>query len=357
MIIWGGITSDFQNTGGRYNPQTDSWTSTPILNAPSARQFHTMVWTGSEMIVWGGSNGASALSSGARYDPATDFWTATSTANAPFAKQKHSAVWAGSEMIVWAGQPYDTTGGRYNPSLNSWTATAATNAPSIRASHSAVWTAGLPTPVMIVWGGAAGDSYDIKGGRYNPKTDSWTPTSTVNAPPARKYHTAVWTGTEMIIWGGYYYDGNYNFPVIGGRYNPAADSWTLISTTNSPSGRYAHTAVWAGSEMIVWGGYFYDGAVNFFHTGGRYNPLADSWTATATAHAPSERQYHTAVWTGTEMIIWGGGYAGTYYNTGGRYNPERQLAEGIRQFEVRAYDQTGNVDPTPAFYSWTIDVP
>ena len=33
--------------------------------------------------------------------------------------------------------------------------------------------------------------------------DTWTPTSTTNAPDARDGHTAVWTGSEMIVWGGY----------------------------------------------------------------------------------------------------------------------------------------------------------
>ena len=32
--------------------------------------------------------------------------------------------------------------------------------------------------------------------------DSWIPTSTTNAPAARTAHTAVWTGSEMIVWGG-----------------------------------------------------------------------------------------------------------------------------------------------------------
>ena len=41
----------------------------------------------------------------------------------------------------------------------------------------------------------------------------------------------------------------------GGRYNPITDSWTATSTANAPTGRYAHTAVWTGSEMIIWGGY------------------------------------------------------------------------------------------------------
>ena len=49
------------NTGGRYNPSTDSWTATSTTNAPSARDDHTAVWTGSEMIVWGGYDGTSGF--------------------------------------------------------------------------------------------------------------------------------------------------------------------------------------------------------------------------------------------------------------------------------------------------------
>jgi len=47
---------------------------------------------------------------------------------------------------------------------------------------------------MVVWGGS--HTYDSNlntGGRYDPVTDTWTATSTVGAPLARSYHTAVWT--------------------------------------------------------------------------------------------------------------------------------------------------------------------
>ena len=57
MIVWGGHTNigpPDANTGGRYNPGTNSWTATSTTNAPSGRARHTAVWTGSEMIVWGG---------------------------------------------------------------------------------------------------------------------------------------------------------------------------------------------------------------------------------------------------------------------------------------------------------------
>ena len=62
MIIWGGMTYDaVSNTGGRYNPSTDTWIATSTTNAPAARSGHTAVWTGSEMIVWGGSDCPTSL--------------------------------------------------------------------------------------------------------------------------------------------------------------------------------------------------------------------------------------------------------------------------------------------------------
>src|SRR5438093_405990 len=97
---------------------------------------------------------------------------------------------------------------------------------------------------------------------------------------------------------------NYALPVIA---SPSVgctdDTWTATSTTNAPAARENHTAVWTGSEMIVWGG---EGSGGFLNTGGRYNPGTDSWTATSTTSAPAARTPQTAVWPGREMIVWGG---------------------------------------------------
>jgi len=308
MIVWSG------GTGGRYNPITDSWTATSTVNAPTGGG---LVWTGSEMIAWGGGH-----NTGGRYNPITDSWIATSTTNAPSARDGNTAVWTGSEMIVWGGLDNNgdplNTGGRYNPVTDSWTATSTTNAPSARTWHTAVWT----ESEMIVWGGCT-DTFCggifSSGGGYNPVTDSWTATSTTNAPDARGRHTAVWTDSEMIIWGGTTGPGGTLFNT-GGRYNPGADSWTATtSTTNAPDARFGHSAVWTGSEMIVWGGYAF-GPV--FNTGGRYNPVTDSWTPTSTTGAPVARWLHTAVWADSEqqMIVWGGlNVSGNALNSGGRY--------------------------------------
>src|SRR5436309_1801431 len=172
---------------------------------------------------------------------------------------------------------------------DTWTATSTTNAPDARAVHTAVWTGSE----MIVWGGWNGVNYFNTAGKYNPSTDSWTATSTTNPPDARYYHTAVWTGSEMIVWGGY---NGSSFLNTGGRYNPTTDSWIATSTTNAPAGRQDHPAVWTGSEMIVWGGF---NGTNL-NTGGRYDPTMDSWTATSTTNVPQGRYRHTAIWTGSE---------------------------------------------------------
>jgi hypothetical protein len=124
--------------------------------------------------------------------------------------------------------------------------------------------------------------------------DTWTA-----APPsARGGHTAVWTGSEMIVWSGQ--NGGSVFLNTGGRYNPSTDTWTATNVANAPDARTSHTAVWTGSEMIVWGGI--DENFIELNTGGRYNPGTDSWAATSTASAPDGRNAHTAVWSGTDCL-------------------------------------------------------
>jgi hypothetical protein len=196
---------------------------------------------------------------------------------------------------------------------------------------------------MIVWGGFDGSNGVNTGGRYNPGTDSWATTSTTNAPTARDYHTGIWTGNEMIVWGGSPDVSGSNEVNTGGRYNPGPDSWTATSTTNAPTARELHTAVWTGSEMIIWGGF--DGS-NGVNTGGRYNPGTDSWTATSTANTLAGRYTHTAVWTGSEMIVWGG--QPPYTDTGGRYCAQSPAPVPQSAFSRKTHGAAGTFDvPLP----------
>src|SRR4029453_6262760 len=158
MVIWGveEAHSVPPNSGGRYDPVGDTWGGVTPTGNPVARYYHTAVWTGNRMVVWGGFNGSGALNPGGRYDPTANSWTGTSTSGAPLARESAVAVWTDSlsEMVVWGGG----------------------NGPISQLSS---------------------------GGRYNPSTNVWTAMSQLAAPSGRRYHTAVWTGSEMIIWGGF----------------------------------------------------------------------------------------------------------------------------------------------------------
>ncbi len=340
------VTSQVKDSQGRFLGADYSWSFTtgpagtgywvPLssINAPTDRSYACVVWTGTEMIVWGGYDGTNYLNTGARYNPVTDTWQPISINGAPPAMLLH-AVWTGTEMIVWGGG----AGGRYNPATDAWQPISTTNAPASVNDPTVVWTG----TEMIVWGGyGLGGSglYSNTGARYDPLTNQWKPTSTIGAPAARVDHTAVWTGTEMIVWGGF---GDYYAPDVGqtgGRYNPATDTWLPTTTQGAPAGRNAHQAVWTGTEMIVWGGSSTSLGMNT-NTGGRYDPSTNSWLATSVLGAPTGRRDPVAVWTGAGMIVWGGSNTmGLYLNTGGIYDPSANTWQPTTTINAPAAEYT-----------------
>jgi len=320
MIIWGGSVTAYRSvahysnapyyrTGGRYDPVLDRWRPTSTYGAPAGVVGHTAVWTGDEMIIWGGSTGEQFPWKGKRYDPITDTWTSMSyLGNAPLPRADHSAVWTGSEMIVWGGfgdAGYLGDGAAYDPATDRWRSIEHYGAPQKRMLHAAVWTGSE----MVVVGGKLERSWHIQGdgGRYDPATDRWT---TLRAGPLTGRHV-VWTGSELITWG----PPSWTSPdAIGSRYDPATDSWSTLPTAGAPSARVDATLVWTGREVIVWGG----SASPVLDTGAIYRPDTDSWRPTSTGGGPGNRSEHTAVWTGQEMVVWGG-TAGMMVSDGWRY--------------------------------------
>jgi len=272
MIIWGGITSTTSgspllvNTGACYNPTTDHWRPVATEGAPKARRHHACVWTGHEMIVWGGRfedtlGGREVLFDGGRYNPAMDAWTPISEAGAPHSLDP-VAAWTGTEMIV-LGNDSESTGA-------------------------------------------------LVGGIYNPVTDSWRAMSLENGPIIWVCPSVAWDGQEMLIWGCL---GNIGLC----RFNPLTNTWTPGSEVGEPATRCGSTALWTGTELFVWGGNQCDN--NYLNQGGLYNPLTDTWRATTTDGAPIRRGYVVAVWTGTEVLVWGGANSQRFFRDGARYRP------------------------------------
>jgi hypothetical protein len=253
-------------------------------------------------------------------------WSPTPTFGAPEARRDHTSVWTGNRMIVWGGvgefsSSLLASGAQFYPDNNTWVSTTIAGAPSPRYGHTAVWAGSE----MLIWGGFDGNTLG-DGAGYSPDTDTWLPFTIVDQPSARVEHTAVWTGTEMIVWGGVSALATPGSELgTGARYNPSTDTWTPMSMINAPEARGNHTAVWTGTSMIVWGGVTDSGSITLHNSGGAYDPVTDTWTSLSLAPVP--KRCHSAVWTGTEMIIFGGqtntGLACflTSDGTGAKYDP------------------------------------
>lgn len=342
MIVFGGTDGAgvFYN-GGHYSPATNSWIGLPSLNHPDGRAHHSAVWTGERMLVFGGWGASGALDTGGRYNPVAREWYTMAGLGGPSARYAHSAVWNGVFMVVYGGfngNSYPSDGSLYLAS-NAWLAMNTNGAPGGRIGHIAVECTTLDDPVMVVWGGENASGPLANGARFVRSSLSWTAMASNGAPSARTNLSGVWGGAldvyrKVLLWGGNNGSIDINF---GMAYDPMADDWEMLPQSTL-EGRQGHSAVWTGYTMIVWGG---ASGSTLYGNGGIYNPINKSWRTVTGTGAPSARKGHTAVWRrqgdgqAGQMIVWGGN-DGSYTKTGGVCTPNGSLVFAMNPptFEV-----------------------
>ena len=325
-IVWGGstIAEGIVGSGARYNPTTSTWTATAAPVNSFGATSHSAVWTGTEMLVWGGTTLTGVTNSGQLYNPATDSWREMSTVGAPTARYDAAGVWNGSEFVVWGGVSIDGNGvstwlddgARYNPTTDTWETIAASGL----AGRQAPGTVALGEQ-MVVWGGSSwsaigGNVYYADGAVYTPSTDSWEQINAIGAPAGRVAHamTSVAAGT-FVVWGG----ANGTFLDSGAIYDTLTDTWTTMALVDAPDARMDMAFAGASGVLSVWGG---SGSEGTFATGGVYNQTTNTWLATSSVGVLTGRQLANAVWTGSGMLVWGGlSTGGVREITGGIFTP------------------------------------
>lgn len=286
------------------------WTAT--ADAGIARSYAATAWTGSEVIVVGGKDAdGRVISAPQEYDPSSDTWTSLASAGAP-ARFNAEAIYTGKEVIVWGGyvlrgeqEYWQNSGAVLDLATGRWTALTAGAGPAELTTHlgnlerkyqTLVWTG---KEAVVFGGGATGSR--LNGGAYNPTTKRWRDLGTVGAPDRLGGHTAVWTGEKMIVWGGK--DSALNKTNGGAAYDPDTNQWTALRVDNGLAKRDGHVAVWTGAEMVVFGGDVNSAETQ--GTGGVYDPQTGNWSLIAAESVPA-RTGHTAVWNGNEVLILGG---------------------------------------------------
>jgi hypothetical protein len=286
-------------------------------------------WTGRELIVWGGMDRERRVhADGAAFDPAAGRWRPLPPA--PQAQQLDrvtgEAVWTGRELLIWGGLAPDDearAGGSmrpggglaYDPARRDWRPLPAPPHPLPASAGPALWT-GRELLVVDAEGGGQVAGGGLAGAAYDPAADQWRvlPASPrLGGGQQLLGRTVLWAGTRLLVWTFWTRPGGPapTSPAPDGMalwaYDPEANHWAELPAPSAPvrSSLARSALAWTGREVLA--------VQNTTQIppdpapfGGRYDPDGDRWTPIAPP--PGRVPYGEAtalVWTGAALLAGG----------------------------------------------------
>lgn len=312
MIVFGGLgTSGVQlDGGGAYDPALDQWR--PIADPPFYSQGSHAWWTGQRVLALGCSQtlpGPGSMPTHQLlvevYDLEQDSWQLFKSApRSETGCSELVAVWTGTDVVVAGGTATTAWAEAYRLATDTWRVLA---------------SAPIGYPVSATWDGSQvlvlgvnadpsspGDAVLTKLG-YDVAIDTWT---ALAPPPYRFNVTGSLMAGDVELHTGFAEDPAQTPELV--MYVPASNTWRVPSRSGAYSPRVGQSFVWTGAEVLVWGGSTaYDGVT---HEGGvplndgvGYDPETDTWMPMLiSAETPTPRRFPAAAWTGTELLIWSG---------------------------------------------------
>jgi hypothetical protein len=314
-----------------------------IAKAPFAGRIGAgTVWTGDEMVVWGGVvrvGNIEAVRDGAAFDPLDGSWRSIrSSPLGVLGGGGQAAVWTGRRALFWAGNSPDGPAGGavYNLKTNRWRELS--RGPlGPREGYASAWTGSE----LIIVGGTLGDGLAQPiGARLNPSTDRWHRLPGFGYLHGLRPSGAIWSGDRLFV-GGLAYDCSQPGPCtirpIFLSYDLGTDLVEEIdlapATSFTPVG-------WTGTEVFGSGGdrtsvLFYDPATDRWRSGSPapcdagerqvaflgdryvaacardalqiYSLASDTWEIVQAGRSPlNSREGSAIAWTGSDLIVWSG---------------------------------------------------
>jgi len=312
--------------GAAYDPSTDTWRTlaeSPLTTEEGSRFHYEGVWTGSELVIWGGPEGQ-----GAAYDPAADSWRAIADAGWG-GRMGFSIGWTGEEVIVAGGSERRDPSARglprgqptlaYDPELDRWR-----ELPPLKVTSN--WMVMVVSDRVVVAQGDDTSSELAVELFYDSESASWMP---AGGPPLSTVRAGVGLGPEKILIAGSELrtdpeTGEVDWPAVGRlvSYDPFDSDGTWTDLGDVPGAREVdrleridETTAFAlsgssmdqGGEQVIW----------VVDAAGTWSELPYSGLDDVEGAA--------VAWTGTELLVWGGGVLGGYgydpRDVGARYSP------------------------------------
>ncbi|KAL6974809.1 hypothetical protein U1Q18_048406 [Sarracenia purpurea var. burkii] len=218
------------------NLDTMAWnTLSTTGHGPGPRDSHSAVLVGSQMIVFGGTNGSKKVNDLHILDLGSREWTRPNCKGTrPSPRESHTATLVGDDkLVIFGGSGEGDT--NYLNDLHfldlktmRWTSPEIKgNFPVPRDSHSAVSVGNK----LFVYGGDCGDRYEGDIDVLDMGTLTWSRVYIVGGVGDKQYYNDVWV-LDVI-----------------------ACSWTQLEIRGQqPQGRFSHTAIVSETDIIIYGG-------------------------------------------------------------------------------------------------------
>jgi N-acetylneuraminic acid mutarotase len=302
LVVWGGQRADGHEPardGAAYDPAADRWEELPP--APIAARFGaTAVWIGREVLIWGGQGGPGTIfADGAAYDPAVRRWR--KLAAAPIGpRMSHQAVWTGKEMVVWGGFGqccpidsviHDPAAAAYDPATDRWRRIGDVPVPWSGDDGSAVTVVHDGRPLvwrhgrLAAYDAAANGWSEVGGVRPEPLPGNPGLASTTADP----FALGVDLDREVFTWTG------KSGELQGLAWRASDGSWRRTATLDGQSG----ASITAGGPGRIYAATGQSARVV------EYSVAEDKWEELPLPPIQT-RSAAVLVWTGSELLFWGG---------------------------------------------------
>lgn len=290
MIIWGGWLQDegtiglsgVSGAGAAYDPGADSWRMLP--DAPiAARGDHLTTWTGDTMLVWGGFGSQGPLKDGAAYDPARNAWRLMAAAPREWqrvfrnsrTREDSATAWTGSEWVIAQnGRDGVVRSAAYDPKQDTWRELPAASGSDTEG-------------IELAWTGSELVLSTFEGlSRLGADVNSWT---SIAETPANLpvFSPMTWAGNRLFaLIHRFAFRAHWAFVAT---WDPATDTWAVLP--QPPMTLAGATLFWDGEHLTAFGSDL------------AYDVASETWWEVPMA---SDREDAVTVWTGTQVIQWGG---------------------------------------------------
>ena len=293
LMVWGGWNGMRELGDGAVWTQDRGWTQ--MADSPlAARNGFASAWTGDRLLIWGGGAGDAesgeeelVFSDGAAYDPANDRWTPLPAAPLE-ARQEPSALWTGEDWVVFGG------GGAARPVKGGKEPVERRPKPTEHCDGGTC-TSTVEGSITVESQSIDGEQF-LDGARYDPATDRWSPV----ANPPKDMRVALWYGYEPLLVAG---KDRY------AEYDSATDTWDVRPVVD------------IGGEIAPWDGVVADGRVVLLNSapagstrvvdrprrlgGVVYDSDAKRWNTLTEADTP-QREGAVVTAVGKHVFVWGG---------------------------------------------------